>query len=116
MRLKLIIAMVADEKTETVINAAREAGATGATIITNVRGEGLNPEKTFLGLDLDAQRDTVLFIVAEPMARVILEAISEAAKFDEEPGSGIAIQLDIEDFVGLGTQKDKIIEEIEETL
>lgn len=116
MRLKLIIAMVANEKTELVIEAARKAGATGATIITNVRGEGLIPEKTFLGLDLEAQRDTLLFIVAEPMARTILEAVAVAAKFDEEQGSGIAIQLDIEDFVGLGTQKDKIIEEIEETI
>ena len=116
MRLKLIIAMVADEKTDTVINAAREAGATGATVITNVRGEGLTPEKTFLGLDLGAQRDFVLFIVAEPLARTILETIGEAARFDEEPGTGIAFQLDIEDVVGLKTQAGKIIEEIEETL
>jgi len=116
MRLKLIIAMVADEKTDTVIEAAREAGATGSTIITNVRGEGLNPEKTFLGLELGAQRDFILFIVAEPLAREILETICAAAKFDEEPGSGIAFQLDIEDVVGLKTQQETIIQEIEDTL
>jgi nitrogen regulatory protein PII len=116
MKLKLIIAMVADEKTETVIDAAREAGATGSTVITNVRGEGLLPEKTFLGLELGAQRDFILFIVAEPLAREILETIGEAGKFDEEPGTGIAFQVDIEDVVGLKTQHDKISQEIEETL
>ncbi len=116
MRLKLIIVMVADEKTDTVIEAARNAGATGSTVITNVRGEGLMPEKTFLGLDLEAQRDFVLFIVAEPLARDILETICTAGKFDEEPGSGMAFQLDIEDIVGIKTQHDKIIQEIEDTL
>ncbi len=57
MNLKLITALVADEKTDAVMAAAREAGATGATVITSVRGEGLKPEKSFLGLELTAQRD-----------------------------------------------------------
>ena len=39
MRLKLIVALVSDEKTDIVIDAARAGGATGATIITSVHGE-----------------------------------------------------------------------------
>ncbi len=116
MNLKLIVALVADEKTETVMEAAREAGATGATVITSVRGEGLNPEKTFLGLELAAQRDVLLFIVAAPRARDILETISRAGRFDEEPGTGMAIQIEIEDAVGMKTQAGVIRQEIEEAL
>ena len=116
MNLKLIIAFVADEKTETVLDAAREAGATGATVFTSVRGEGLEPEKTFLGLELTAQRDVLMFLVAAPRAREILETISAAGKFDEEPGSGIAVQIEIEDAVGLKTQEETLIKEIEESL
>jgi nitrogen regulatory protein PII len=116
MNLKMIMAFVADEKTEVVMNAARDAGATGATVITGVRGEGLQPEKTFLGLDLTAQRDVLLFLVAAPKAREILETISKAGRFDEDPGSGIAIQIEIEDAVGLKTQQDVLIHEIEESL
>ena len=116
MHLKMIIAFVADEKTDTVLTAAREAGATGATVITNVRGEGLQPGKTFLGLELTAQRDVLLFLVAEPKAREILETIAGAAHFDEEPGSGIAIQIEIEDAVGLKTQEETLIHEIEESI
>ena len=33
MNLKLIMALVADDKTEEVLSAARKAGATGATVI-----------------------------------------------------------------------------------
>lgn len=116
MNLKMIMAFVADDKTDTVLEAARNAGATGATVITSVRGEGLEPGKTFLGLELSAQRTVLLFLVAEPKAREILETISEAGHFDDEPGSGIAIQIEIEDAVGLKTQEQKLIEEIEESL
>jgi hypothetical protein len=69
MNLKLIMALVSDEKTDAVIDAARDAGATGATVITSGRGEGLKPEKTFFGLDLAAHRDVLLFLVAEQRAR-----------------------------------------------
>ena len=116
MNLKMIMAFVADDKTDTVLEAARDAGCTGATVITSVRGEGLVPEKTFLGLDLTSQRDVLMFLVAGPKAREILETISKAGRFDEEPGSGIAVQIDLEDAVGLKTQEEALINEIEETL
>jgi nitrogen regulatory protein PII len=112
MNLKLIVAMVDDSKTNLVIDAAREAGATGATTISSVRGEGMTPEKGFMGLELTASRDVILFLVAGTSARRILETICEAGNFEEEPGAGLAFQLDIEDAVGLSTQMPKIMEEI----
>ena len=113
MRLKLIVALVSNDKTDVVVDAARAGGATGASIITSVRGEGLRPGTTFLGLRLEEMRDMVLFLVLETRARDILERIQEAARFDSEHGAGIAFQLDIEDAVGLGTQLPTILEELE---
>ncbi len=40
MHFKLIVAFVEDNKTEAIMSAAREAGATGCTVINNARGEG----------------------------------------------------------------------------
>ncbi|HEY5598853.1 MAG TPA: P-II family nitrogen regulator [Kiloniellales bacterium] len=116
MKFKLIMAIVSEEKTQAVVDAARAGGATGATVITNVRGEGLKPEKTFLGLDLSAAGDVVLFLVAEPLARDILEAVAAAGRFDVEPGSGIALQIGIEDAVGLKSQLPTLQHEIEDEL
>lgn len=116
MDLKMIMALVADEKIETVLAAARKAGATGATVITSARGEGLEPVKTFLGLEVAAKRDVLLFIVAAPKAREILETIAVAGHFDDEPGSGVAFQVSIEDAVGLSTQAGTILHEIEESI
>ena len=47
MRFKMIIVFVEDDKTEEIMVAARKAGATGATVINNARGEGLELSKTF---------------------------------------------------------------------
>lgn len=116
MRFKLIMALVDDNYTEDIMKAAREAGATGSTVITSARGEGLKREKTFLGLDLAGQRDLVLFLVAEPLSRDILETIAAAGKFEERPGSGIAFQVAIEDAVGLSSQMQALSQEIEEQI
>lgn len=116
MFLKLIVALVEDERTEAVMKAARDAGCTGATVITSVRGEGLKPTKTFLGLDLSSHRDVILFLVAAPRAREILETIAAAAEMDDEPGAGIAFQLNIEDAVGMQTQMPTLLQEIEDAV
>ena len=116
MRLKLIVALVNDDKTDVVMDTARAGGATGATIISSVRGEGLRPGTTFLGLRLESMRDMLLFLVVETRARDILERIRDAARLDTEHGAGIAFQLDIEDAVGLVTQLPTIQEELEQDL
>ena len=114
MHFKLIVAFVEDAKTDEVMEAAREAGATGATIINNARGEGLKQKKTFFGLSLETQRDVLLFLVEEHLSRHILEEISRVGDFDHTPGTGIAIQLDVEDAVGVSHQISELVTKIEE--
>lgn len=116
MKFKLLIALVRDDKTEKVIDAARTSGGTGCTVITSARGEGLKPPKTFLGLTLEGQRDVVLLLVEEHLSRHILEAVSKAGNFDKEPGAGVAFQVDIEDAVGLTSQIQTIEQEIGDQL
>jgi nitrogen regulatory protein PII len=116
MQFKLILALVDDEKVDQVLKAARQAGATGATVITSARGEGLAPRKTFFGLDLAGQRNVVLLVVEEHLSRRILEAIAAIGRFDEEPGSGIALQIAIEDAVGLASQINALSRRVEEEL
>lgn len=116
MKFKLIVALVTDDLTDRVMETAREAGATGCTVITNARGEGLKPAKTFLGLQLDGLRDMVLLLVEQHLSRRILETIESVCRFDEDPGKGIAFQLDIEDAVGLASQLATIESEIEDQL
>jgi len=116
MHFKLIIALVEDAKTDTVIDAAREAGATGATVINSARGEGMKKSKTFFGLSLETQRDVLLFLVEEHLSRHILETIAEIGEFDTSPGTGIAFQIDVEDAVGVAHQVEELVNVVEDEL
>jgi PII-like signaling protein len=113
MHFKLILTFVEDAKTAEVMEAAREEGATGATVINNARGEGLAQKKTFFGLSLETQRDVVLFLVEEHLSRHIIEKISEVGEFEERPGTGIAIQIDVEDAVGVAHQIEKLVDVVD---
>ncbi|MHA1544855.1 MAG: P-II family nitrogen regulator [Alphaproteobacteria bacterium] len=112
MKFKLIIVMAKDDLTDRAIETARAHGATGCTVITNARGEGLNPAQTFLGLTVAGQCDVILFLVEEHHSREILEAIGAACCFDVDPGTGVAFQVDIEDAIGLRGQIESIQQEI----
>ncbi len=116
MHFKLIIALIEDDKTNAVLDAAREAGATGATVINQARGEGLETSKTFFGLELETQRDVLMFLVEEHLSRKILETIADVGRFEKRPGAGIAFQIDVDDAVGVTHQIRKLSDVVEEEI
>jgi nitrogen regulatory protein PII len=116
MHFKLIITLVSDELTDRIMDAAREAGVTGATVLNQARGEGITSAKTFLGLNLETQRDMLMFLVEEHMCRDILETIERIGDFENRPGTGIAFQLDVEDVVGVKRQVNKLSESVEKRI
>jgi len=116
MHFKLIIIMSEDKRTKDVLHAARDAGATGCTVLNQARGEGLSPTKTFLGLSIDSQVDVILLLAEEHMSREIMEQIAIAGEFDETPGTGIAFQIDVEDAIGVRHQIQALADEVEERL
>jgi nitrogen regulatory protein PII len=116
MHFRLIIALTEDSITDKVVEAARDKGATGSTVISSARGEGLNIAKTFLGLSLETQRDVILLLVEEHMCRDILETIASAGEFEANPGTGIAFSIDVDDAVGISHQISQLSETVEEEL
>ncbi len=116
MHFKLLIALVEDNMTEPVLAAARDAGATGSTVINQARGEGIEKSKTFFGLNLETQRDVILFLVEEHLSRHILETIAKVGEFEDKPGTGIAFQIDVEDAIGVSHQIEELSSIVEEEL
>ena len=105
MAYKSIIAMVKPNLTDTVVNSAKQVGATGATIIP-ASGTGSHEAKTFFGLSLDIRTDVVLFLVESDLVEAVLSAIKEAGRFSE-PGTGIAFVLGVEQTAGFESQLSK---------
>ena len=116
MHFKLIIIMSEDVRTQTILDAARQAGATGCTVLNQARGEGIKPTKTFLGLSIDSQVDVIMLLAEEHMSREIMEQVAVAGEFDETPGTGIAFQLDVEDAIGVRHQIEVLAEAVEDRL
>jgi len=116
MHFKLICVLVEDAKTQDILAAAREAGAKGSTVLNQARGEGVEKARTFFGLSLESQRDFILLLVEEHLARGVLETVARVGQFDEKPGTGIAFQIDVEDAVGVHHQAEILKGVVEDSL
>ncbi len=111
MRFKLILASVKSNITDKIVDAAKAAGATGATIIP-ARGTGIREAKTFFGLSLEAQTDIIMFLLEEHLAPSVLKTIGKAGQFDK-PGTGIAFVLPVDQVIGLESQIEKFKQELQ---
>lgn len=101
MKFKLIMVFVDEDKVEQVMDASRNAGATGATIISKARGQGLEKVIGIMGFEILNPRAVVLILTEQRRADRVLEAVAEAGNLDESLGTGIAIQLDVDKAMGL---------------
>ena len=105
MQFKLIMAFVKPSVTDDVVDAMKEAGATGATIIP-ARGTGIHEAKSFFGLSIEDQTDIIVFLVEEHVVEDLMKVMQLAGKFDK-PGTGIAFVLPGEHIAGLESQMKK---------
>jgi len=105
MQFKLILALVKPNVSDSVVDAMKEAGVTGATIIP-ARGTGIHEAKSFFGLSIEDHTEIILFLVEEHIVEKFMKVISEAGKFNL-PGTGIAFVLPIEHICGLESQMKK---------
>lgn len=110
MRFKVILAPVKTSYTDKVVDAAKAAGATGATIIP-AKGTGIREARTFFGLTLEAQTDIILFLLEEHIVQSVLDAIADAGDF-RKPGTGIAFVLPVEQVIGLESQMERFKQEV----
>ncbi len=109
MEFKVILASVKPDYTDTVVDAGKAAGATGATIIP-ARGTGIREAKSFFGLTLESQTDIIMFLLGSHLVEPVLEAIKVAGEF-HKPGTGIAFVMPVDDVIGLESQLNAMASE-----
>lgn len=101
MDYKLILVFVDDEKSDRVLDAARNAGASGATIIPNARGQGSKKQFGIFGLEVLSPREILMLLVEAPRSAEVLDAVCKAGQLDESLDTGIALELNVSKAVGL---------------
>ncbi len=97
---KLVIILVNAGHAEDVIDLAREAGATGATIL-NARGESAKHE-VFMGITVDSEKEMIMILAESDVADRILAVVKEKAGIKTE-AHGVAFSLPVDKTVGIRT-------------
>ena len=97
---ELVIAVVNQKFTDEVIDAARDAGATGATIM-HTKGIGNEKAEQRLGTTLKHETDTLMFLTSHEFKKKIMEAVRDTAGLQTE-GGAVIYSLAVDDIVGKG--------------
>lgn len=97
---ELIVTIVNDGHSESVMNAAKSKGAGGGTIL---KGRSLlenSSKNQFLGITIEPEKDIVLIVANSNKKKEIMEAITDKSGLKTK-GNGIMFSLPIDDAVGL---------------
>jgi nitrogen regulatory protein P-II 1 len=89
---------------DSVMEAAKRAGAPGGTIFL-ARGTGAEEAKTFFGITIETAREVLIIVTEEDQAQEILTTVTEAGNL-HKPGTGIAFTMKIDDIVGFTSRRN----------
>ena len=106
---ELVIAVVNQKFTDTAIEAARSAGATGATVFHTRSTNNARAEQS-MGTALPDQTDSIFFLTTEEYKLKIMEAIRDHAGLKTD-GGAVILSLPVDDLVGIGRFNGEIEEE-----
>lgn len=102
---ELAIIIVDRDKGEDIIDAAREGGASGATILHG-RGSGAHKEEKFFNLDIEPEKEVVFFVLEKSKTEAVLASLKKVIDFNK-PNSGIFFTTDLSAVNGLLEQGGK---------
>ncbi|NLL56222.1 MAG: P-II family nitrogen regulator [Clostridiales bacterium] len=97
----LLVAIVERGYCETVMKAAKTAGAKGGTVLHG-RGTGSLDATKVLGITIEPEKDIVLIVTDKSIRKDIMKAIYQEVGLTTE-GKGIVISLPVEDIIGLSS-------------
>lgn len=100
-KYEVIICIVNSGFSEAVMDAARELGARGGTVIRG-RGTANQEAEKLYGIAIQPEKEIVMILVESAIKNDILHALYKAVGL-KTPGQGIAFAMPVEDVVGLST-------------
>lgn len=96
---ELAVIIVDRDKGEDIVDAAREGGANGATILHG-RGSGAHKEEKFFNLEIEPEKEVVLFVLEKSKIDSVLASLKKVIDFNK-PNSGIFFTTDLSAVNGL---------------
>lgn len=96
---ELILTIINRGFADEVMEAAKEQGATGGTVIY-ARGAGIHEAEKFFGISIQPEKEIVMTLVEKEKRREIMHAIAEKCGLNTE-GRGMAFSLPVDDVMGI---------------
>ena len=97
-KFELIVTIVNKDYATRLMDAARDVGAKGGTIL-NARGTGDHNVEKLFGLTIQQEKEVVLILTEVKHKESIMQTIIKAVGLNT-PGRGICFSLPVEDFIG----------------
>ena len=97
--MELLLIISNQGHNDLVMDAAREAGAYGGTVL-HARGTGVNRAELFFGVALASEKDLTLIVTQKSQKNAIMQAVMQKAGM-ETPAQSIVFSLPVTDAAGL---------------
>jgi nitrogen regulatory protein PII len=101
----MIVTIVDRGYADLVIDAAKDAGARGGTVLY-ARGSGIHENDKFFNTAIQPEKEVILTLVKKDKTKEIIKAIVEAAGLTKE-GRGISFTLPVTGTAGIGSASPK---------
>lgn len=102
-KYELILCIVNAGFSETVMDAAKEAGARGGTLLRG-RGTANREAEEFFHINIQPDKEIVMILVPADIKDPVLQSVYRAAGLNTA-GQGIAFSLPVDRTVGFGEQR-----------
>ena len=102
-KFEMILCIVNTGFSETVMDAAKEVGARGGTVI-HARGTANKEAEQFFHITIQPDKEIVLILVPVEIKDDVLHAVYRSAGLKTE-SQGIAFSLPVDDVVGISASK-----------
>lgn len=102
--MELLVVVSNQGHNDLVMDAAREAGAYGGTVI-HARGTGMNQAELFFGVSLASEKDMTFIVTKKSQRNAIMSSIMKQAGMDT-PAQSIVFSLPVTDAAGINMGDD----------
>ena len=100
MKFSVLVAIVPEDQEQDCVNAARDLGAGGITVIPG-RGISNTAKKTFFGLTYDGSQSVLLMVLEKGLSLDILKVIQKILMPDHNNSRGLVFTLPLEHLGGI---------------
>lgn len=116
MKFSVLVAIVPEELEQEAIDAARNEGAGGMTVLSG-RGISNSAKKSFFGLQYDGSQVVLLMVLEKSLSLQIMKAVQEVIMPDGEDSSGLVFTVPLEHIGGIdASQLEKFEQYVKECM